>query len=207
MVRILLESGARTVLDLGCGSGALLERILEEPQFDRVVGVDSSIEVLARAERLRVGAGDRLSLRHASFTSADEGLAGFDAATMIETIEHVPPEQLSLVERAVFTQMRPRLVVMTTPNREYNQVYGIPDGEMRHPDHRFEWDRARFRSWASGLGERAGYGVRFEPIGPSHSWLGSPSQMAVFRLGAGHAEPPAGSADEPRSAQSQRDEE
>lgn len=184
VAQLLLDSGATRVLDLGCGSGALLLRLLAEAQFTRIVGLDTSLEALGHADRLlrRSTSGiGRLTLRHGSFTTADEELKGFDAAAMVETIEHIEPSHLSRVERAVFAQMRPELVVMTTPNREYNELYGIAKGERRHADHRFEWDRSRFEAWAAGVGERNGYVVEFDSIGPANAWLGGPTQMSVFR--------------------------
>lgn len=185
VARVLVDSGATSVLDLGCGSGALLRRLLDEPQFTRIVGIDSSLAALTHAERLRGseagGEPDRLSILHGSFTTSSEGLTGFDAVALVETIEHVPPAQLSKVEQVVFSGMRPSLVVLTTPNREYNELYGLKPGELRHPDHRFEWDRARFRSWAGGVAARNGYQVQLEPIGPANAWHGGPSQMAIFR--------------------------
>lgn len=184
VVKRLLDSGATSVLDLGCGSGALLRRLLAEDQFTRIVGMDTSLEALAGAERLRTSVAgahpDRLSLRHGSFTDPDAGLKGFDAIAMVETIEHIPPAHLSKVEKAVFVEMRPRLVVMTTPNREYNQLYEIPDGERRHVDHRFEWSRSRFEAWGMGVGARNGYRVEFDSVGPGNTWMGAPTQMAIF---------------------------
>jgi small RNA 2'-O-methyltransferase len=180
VVEALLASGARTVLDLGCGSGSLLRRLAAEPRFTRIVGVDTSAAALRVAE-MELDTGDaRVSLRHGSFMEADPRLQGFDAAAMVETIEHVEPAQLSLVERAVFVLLRPRVVVMTTPNREYNVRYGLADGELRHPDHRFEWSRAKFASWASGVAERSGYRVTVRGVGPVDALLGSPTQMGVF---------------------------
>ena len=183
VVQLLLGSGARRVLDLGCGSGALLERLLAEPHFTRIVGVDSCQMALGLASQLRGSdpRGDRLSLRHGSFCEVDDDLCGFDAAAIVEAIEHVDPGHLSQVERSVFTRIRPRLVVMTTPNREYNELLGMREGELRHPEHRFEWTRWRFETWALGVGRRNGYGVAFDGIGPASAWLGCPTQAAIFR--------------------------
>jgi 3' terminal RNA ribose 2'-O-methyltransferase Hen1 len=182
----LLDSGAATVLDLGCGSGALLGRLVAEEQFARVLGIDTSAEALLRAERRLEaesdGGGPEWSLQHGSFTEPDESWAAFDVAAMVETIEHVPAEHLSRVERSVFTVTRPRVVVMTTPNREHNELYGLAEGELRHPDHEFEWCRSKFRVWATGVAERNGYEVAFEDVGRADPLLGSPTQMGVFRL-------------------------
>lgn len=184
VVRRLVASGAASVLDLGCGSGALLRRLVAEPRFTRIVGVDLSGESILAAERALAPLcpvdGGRLSLVHGSFARADAGLTGFDAAAMVETIEHVDPAHLSRVEHAVFAELRPGNVLVTTPNREYNPLFGLADGERRHPDHRFEWTRSRFASWAGGVAARNGYRVTFTEIGPSHPLLGSPTQMAVF---------------------------
>lgn len=181
----LRTGGVETVLDLGCGSGALLERLLAEPRLRRIVGVDRSPQaLLTAAQRLASddGAVDpRLTLRQGSATAVDEDLVGFDAAVLVETLEHLEPEHLSRLERSVFTRLRPGLVLITTPNREYNALYGLAPGELRHPHHRFEWDRPRFERWAAGAARRNDYSVEFEGIGPAHAWLGSSTQMAVFR--------------------------
>jgi 3' terminal RNA ribose 2'-O-methyltransferase Hen1 len=185
VVQALLESKAESVLDLGCGSGELLLRLMGESQFNKIVGMDTSEEALAGARYLfsqhdNLGADERLSIFHASYTTFDEDMAGFDAAVMVETIEHVDPQRLSAVEKVVFGCCRPLTVVITTPNQEYNVLYGIPDGELRHPGHRFEWSRAKFRNWSEGVAARKGYHTDFDDIGPFDAVYGSSTQMAIF---------------------------
>lgn len=185
VMHLLLDSGAATVLDLGCGSGALLMRLVKELQFKCVVGIDTSLEALLLAEALLTPVcqvdGERLSLIHGSLVTPYPHLAGFDAAAMVEMIEHVPPGHLSRIERSVFSELRPRLVIVTTPNRDYNVLYGIPKGQFRHAEHQFEWTRAKFRSWATGVAARNDYHVSFDDVGPADPLLGSPTQMSVFR--------------------------
>lgn len=185
MLRTLLRSGARSVLDLGCGPGELLVQLARHACFSRIVGVDLSSDALLGAEaRLRdagieSGEGGVLLLQ-ASFAQPDARLEGFDAAVLVETIEHIDPHRLSSVERAVFGSYCPGLVVVTTPNVEYNVIYGMPDWALRHEDHRFEWPRARFREWSFGVARRNAYRVTFGEIGEVHPVLGGPTQMAIF---------------------------
>jgi small RNA 2'-O-methyltransferase len=185
VVEQLRSSGARSVLDLGCGSGALLERLLHVPGIDHVVGVDLSPSALLLAEqRLTTARGvidERFTLRHGSMTRIADDLAGFDAAVMVETLEHLEPGELGALEHALFARLRPALVIITTPNREFNTLHGLGIDERRHPDHRFEWDRQRFEHWCTGIGRRHGFDVVFRGIGPANVWFGSSSQMAVFR--------------------------
>jgi small RNA 2'-O-methyltransferase len=184
VMRRLVASGARSVLDLGCGSGELLVRLVAARQFERIVGVDISLEALAAA-RDRLGMGPamdngRVRLLQASFTRADQRLTGFDAALLVETIEHIDPGRLSALEDAVFAGYRPASVLVTTPNHEYNVIHGIPPGALRHPDHRFEWTRAKFRSWALRVAKRNGYSASFHDIGDPDPILGGSTQMAIF---------------------------
>lgn len=185
---LLRSSGARTVLDLGCGSGALLQRLLEAGVFDQVAGLESS-GVSLRDARDRLAhwlamAPPPVGLLRGSFQDANEACKGFDAAAMVEVIEHVPPRDLSTVERAVFELYRPGLVVITTPNAEYNPLFDLAPGEFRDPDHRFEWNRDKFRQWVSGVASRNGYRVRTGGIGEADPELGAPTQTAWFeRLG------------------------
>ena len=184
---VLARSGAASVLDVGCGEGRLLGRLLEHRQFRTILGIDVSAVSLERAaERLKL---DRLApmqraridLQQGSLTYRDARMAGFDAACAIEVIEHIDATRLAAFERTLFEFAQPRTVVVTTPNVEYNVRFpALPAGTMRHRDHRFEWSRAEFQAWATGVCERHGYSVEFLPIGDVDPELGPPTQMGVF---------------------------
>jgi small RNA 2'-O-methyltransferase len=179
-------SGARRVVDLGCGDGDLFLRLAREPGIEALVGVDLSVEALDRLRgRLArsPGQGAQVEIRHGSMTDPAPDLAGFDCAVLVETIEHIPPDHLSRLERAVWQVMRPGVVVLTTPNAEFNPLLGVPPTRFRHPDHRFEWTREKFRAWCRRVAEGAGYSLRFADVGGLHPTLGGASQMAVFRRG------------------------
>ncbi len=183
----LRASNAQSVLDLGCGEGRLFGLLLKERQITRLVGVDVSHRALEFAaanlnlERLPSMVRERIQLLHGSLTYRDARLAGFDAASVVEVIEHLDLPRLAAFERVVFEFARPGTVVVTTPNSEYNVKWEtLPAGRFRHKDHRFEWDRAQFQAWARGVAERFGYRVRFGPIGPEDAAVGPPTQMAVF---------------------------
>ncbi len=178
------QAGARRVLDLGCGSGALLARLVHEPQFEQIIGLEVSGESLIEARDALTawqrGPQARLRFVRGSYLENHDALADFDAAAMVETIEHIKPERLSRLESAVFGGMRPRLVCVTTPNREYNPLFNLWPGQHREPSHEFEWDRCRFRRWATGVARRNGYRVTFDGIGDWHPELGHPTQSATF---------------------------
>lgn len=183
----LRASGAASVLDLGCGEGNLLRDLIADSRFSRVVGVDVAMRALEKAaDRLRLDRmperqRQRLQLLHGSLIYRDERLEGFDAAVLVEVIEHFDPPRLRALERSVFEFARPRTVIVTTPNREYNAVWEtLPAGAFRHRDHRFEWTRDEFSAWGCRVAEAHGYVVRMLAIGPSHPEFGSPTQMGVF---------------------------
>ncbi len=184
VARLLVQSGARSVLDLGCGRGELLTRLVSEPSFTRVIGIDIDPDALLEA-RMALGIGlpdpsARLQVRYGSFEEADAELRGFDAAALVETIEHIDPARLGHVERAVFGDLRPRLVLVTTPNQDYNVLHGMPPGAKRHAGHRFEWGRARFAQWARRVAAQNGYVISLDAIGPPDAIWGSSTQMARF---------------------------
>ena len=183
----LRGSGASSVLDLGCGEGRLLRLLLKEMQFTRIAGLDVSHRALEMAaenlhfERLPVAQKERLQLLHGSLMYRDARLAGFDAAAVVEVIEHLDPPRLAAFERVLFECARPSTVVLTTPNREYNGKWeSLPAGRFRHRDHRFEWTRAEFQDWANRVAARFGYHVRFMPVGEEDAVAGAPTQMGVF---------------------------
>lgn len=186
----LEDVGARRVLDLGCGGGALLQPLLRDPRFTEIVGVDVSARALQYAarklnlDRLPERVAGRLTLKQGSLTYTDAALKGYDAAVLMEVVEHVDPPRLNALEHAVFGAARPAAVIVTTPNAEFNVRYeGLAAGRMRHRDHRFEWTRAEFAAWAARVCASYGYRVEYRPVGEVDEEVGPSTQMAVFTQG------------------------
>jgi 3' terminal RNA ribose 2'-O-methyltransferase Hen1 len=187
VTEVLKAAGARRIVDLGCGSGKLLKRLMAEKQFTEILGIDiSMLDLEKAARRLRLDRLDerqrgRITLAQGALTYRDSRIEGFDAAALVEVIEHIDLDRLDSVERVVFAFAKPELIIVTTPNREFNAKFeGMKPGEMRHADHRFEWSRAEFAAWAEKVADTFAYTMRIEPLGEVDAELGPPSQMAIF---------------------------
>lgn len=185
VVRAVSRTGARTVLDLGCGDGDLILRLAPLPRIARLTGLDTDLSALqalqARLARLAPDQRGRVQLAHASMTRAHSSLRGYDCACLVETLEHLPQGDVNRLEAALFAHMRPAHVVLTTPNADYNPVLGVPAHRMRHPGHHFEWGRRKFAHWAGGVAARHGYTATCHDVAGAHPTLGGASQMALFR--------------------------
>ena len=186
VLETLKQCSARRVLDLGCGEGKLLVMLMKDSYFEKLVGMDVSAQALeTAAKRLHLDRHpirrERVSLLHGALTYRDDRLHGYDAATLVEVIEHLDSPRLRALGHVVFEHARPGCVIVTTPNREYNARFeSLPAGNFRHPDHRFEWGRSEFHTWAEYVAAQFGYTARFVPIGEADEALGPPTQMAVF---------------------------
>jgi SAM-dependent methyltransferase len=184
VLNVIKNSGAESVLDLGCGEGNLLRLLTKEKSFTRITGIDVSRLALAHSrdklkiDRLPEAQRQRISLFQGSVTYRDKRFRGYDAAALMEVLEHLDESRLDTLAAVIFGDARPGTMAITTPNIEYNEIYGV--SRFRHGDHRFEWDRARFQSWAGDVARRYGYGVSFEAIGEADEKLGAPTQMGVF---------------------------
>jgi 3' terminal RNA ribose 2'-O-methyltransferase Hen1 len=184
----LHESGARRIVDLGCGEGKLLRLLANDARFTEIVGLDVSARSLEiagqRLDRLRLPKElmSRVKLMHGALTYRDSRIENFDAAALVEVIEHIDPSRLEAFARVLFSCARPGLIVLTTPNRDYNVKFeGLPAGKFRHSDHRFEWTRSEFTDWCAVVSTKYNYSVRLTQLGAVDPILGGPSQMAVFK--------------------------
>jgi 3' terminal RNA ribose 2'-O-methyltransferase Hen1 len=187
VVAALRAAGAQRVVDLGCGEGKLLQSLMADPTFTNILGVDVSVRALQVAarrmklDRLPPMQRQRIELIQGSVTYRDRRLAGHDAICLVEVIEHLDAGRFAAFERTVFGEAHPPTVVVTTPNVEYNVRFeGLPEGALRHRDHRFEWTREEFHAWAERVATENGYVVRYLPVGPDDAEVGPPTQMAVF---------------------------
>lgn len=190
VVEKLKESGANNVIDLGCGEGKLIRMLLKERQFKKITGMDISFSELKKCkeklhwDEMAPKQKERINLFQGALTYKDDRLEGFEAAALVEVIEHLDENRLQSFERVVFEFAKPQYIVLTTPNGEYNILYEtLEDGKMRHTDHRFEWSRKEFQNWAKKVALNNNYQVQFFPVGEEDEKVGAPSQMAIFEYG------------------------
>ncbi|WP_310428480.1 3' terminal RNA ribose 2'-O-methyltransferase Hen1 [Chamaesiphon sp. VAR_48_metabat_135_sub] len=186
VVATLKANGVEKIVDLGCGEGKLLKLLLKEPSFQSILGMDVTYRSLEIArervlDKLPTHQQGRLQLIQGSLNYRDARIAGYDAATVIEVIEHMELDRLAAFERVLFEFAKPRIALVTTPNIEYNVKFeNLPVGKLRHPDHRFEWTRSEFQTWAQAISNKYKYSVEFGSIGAIDAEFGSPTQMAIF---------------------------
>lgn len=187
--KAVLQSGAASVLDIGCGEGRLTSLLLRETQIRKITAADVSVSILERAkqklnlDRMQPYLRDKLTLIQASLLYKDKRFEGFDAACVVEVIEHIDEPRIPLFERVLFGSAKPKTVIVTTPNKEYNDNYPtLENGTLRHKDHRFEWTRSHFRTWCEHICDEFGYSIRYMDIGDVDKMCGTPTQGAIFTL-------------------------
>lgn len=170
----LREASVSSVVDLGCGDGKLLARLVREKVLTRIVGFDVSIRALdAAASRMKLDRrggkkSERIELLHGSLFYSDSRLQGFDAAVLADVIQHVNADRLGDLERVVFHDAQPATVVVMMNVATRDGV--VPPG-LEH-----SWSTNQFDAWASAVSERRAYRVRLLSIGSS----GPTTRMAVF---------------------------
>lgn len=183
----VLQSGAKSVIDMGCGECRLTAMLLSEKSIERITAFDVSVRTLEKAadrlhlDRMEDYRKNKLTLIQASLNYKDSRFCGYDCACVVEVIEHIEPMRLPSVERNIFEFAAPRTVIVTTPNKEYNENYQfLTPSELRHSDHRFEWTRDEFKSWTERICEKFGYSCVRSEIGDRDENFGCPTQMGVF---------------------------
>ena len=166
------------VLDIGCGTGFLLERLAERGFSG--VGIDLSPESVEHARRrlAEIGADDRLT---AVVGSAYEPPAGpYDLIALTDVLEHLEDPRACLA--ALRAQMAPgALLVISTPNRR-----SLPGARRWLAEHGMSWIKVslapvdNWQTWGSLEGHAASAGlvpisrrgIFFRPGGRIGSQLG-----------------------------------
>lgn len=184
-----------SVVDFGCSTGVFLTYLKRLGRLRRYVGVDVTYAFLEDLHELtgpftwdsthRRAHTLSVEFFKGNVSDRDSRLGGFDAVTCIELVEHLQEEDLRKMPENIFGFIRPRIVVITTPNRDFNVVFPGLQG-MRHWDHKFEWSRAEFRAWCSDIVQRyPGYTVEYSGVGDSpsaeHRGVGHCTQIATFK--------------------------
>ncbi|KAM8744725.1 small RNA 2'-O-methyltransferase isoform 2-T2 [Acanthopagrus schlegelii] len=125
----------------------------------------------------------RIELYQGSVTQKDVRLRGFDLVTCVELIEHLTLVDVEGFSEVVFGYMNPVTVIVSTPNSEFNPLLPGLTG-FRHSDHKFEWTRAEFQSWALKVCLDYSYEVEFTGVGEAppgqQQSVGYCTQIGVF---------------------------
>ncbi|CAL9226225.1 unnamed protein product [Arabidopsis halleri] len=204
------ESSASTLVDFGCGSGSLLDSLLDYPtSLQTIIGVDISPKGLARAAKMLHLKLNKEACNVKSATLYDGSILEFDSrlhdvdiGTCLEVIEHMEEDQACEFGEKVLSLFHPKLLIVSTPNYEFNTILqrSTPETQeennsepqlpkFRNHDHKFEWTREQFNNWASNLAKRHNYSVEFSGVGGSGEVEpGFASQIAVFKREASSVE-------------------
>uniref|UniRef100_A0A671FKU5 Small RNA 2'-O-methyltransferase n=1 Tax=Rhinolophus ferrumequinum TaxID=59479 RepID=A0A671FKU5_RHIFE len=180
----------KKVADLGCGNALLIQTLKCHSCIELLVGVDINKDKIGSCG-LSPFFGDYLSPRelnlsiilyHGSAVERDSRLLGFDLITCIELVEHLEPRDLADFPQVVFGYLSPAMIVISTPNSEFNPLF--PAVTLRDSDHKFEWNRKQFQTWASDVANLYNYSVEFTGVGEPPAGAGNVgycTQIGVFR--------------------------
>lgn len=174
-----------TVVDLGAGEGKLSVKLGYLDGVKEILSVEPSnksrVRAIQRFEEAEGTDGFTLPTSLAgSLFYFDDRLVNKDIMVLCEVIEHIDEYRIPKMMEAIFRSYQPRVLIVTTPNQEYNVIYDM-DETMRHHDHRFEWTRDDFQENCEQWIKESPYYIQFEGIGEEHPEYGTPTQMAIFR--------------------------
>ncbi|MDN4617361.1 3' terminal RNA ribose 2'-O-methyltransferase Hen1 [Paenibacillus sp. PsM32] len=180
----------KQVIDFGAGEGKLSVRLGQIEGVEQVWAVEPSMQSQLRAidrfAKLEGRTDDVIPvITTGSLFYRDERWIDQDVIILCEVIEHINEVRLPQVIHTLFTDYRPQTLIITTPNREYNEVYDMDTEEIRHADHRFEWTRAEFEQYCTQWIQNRPYTFTISGIGEKHEQYGQPTQMVVFHRTGG----------------------
>ena len=167
VLKSLADYDVKSLLDLGCNNGKFLEKVRDKLDINKLAGTDISFKVISVANR-KANKKDmsKIDFFHSSILYKDNRFKGYDAVTVIEVMEHIDKSKLYLFEKILFGYINPRIIILTTPNKDYNENYKNLDSKgLRHFDHRFEFTKEEFKNWKGLMCFHYHYFSKFIEIG------------------------------------------
>ncbi|MGM0845103.1 MAG: 3' terminal RNA ribose 2'-O-methyltransferase Hen1 [Bacillota bacterium] len=173
-----------SIVDFGSGEGKLSLRLGFVNGVKEIIAVEPSESAALKAlKRFEKAAQKEDILMPTTMMGSlfyfDERLKGKDVMILCEVIEHIDEYRLPKIMNTILNDYKPGVLMITTPNQEYNQVYDMSEG-YRHSDHRFEWTREEFYQWCNQQNTAENYELVFDGIGEEHERYGFPTQMCIF---------------------------
>ncbi len=146
-IAMLRRTGARTILDLGCGEGFVLAEIANHNLGAELTGIDRSPHaVLSARSRL----GSRAQIDQADARDLLEGGRRYDCVMMLEVLEHIPDPaaMLPILERLTTSHL-----LLSVPREPYFCAINLLRGKNvrcwgNDIDHVNHWSQNSFRRFA-----------------------------------------------------------
>ncbi|CDQ74323.1 unnamed protein product [Oncorhynchus mykiss] len=194
VIDFVKKNKPKKVVDLGCNDCTLLRKLKFHKEIELLAGLDIDCAVI-RAKMYELAPiptdylqpGDHpltIELYQGSVTERDPRTKGFDLVTSIELIEHLQLEDVDRFTEVVFGYMAPVAAIISTPNADFNPLLPGLTG-FRHYDHKFEWTKVEFQTWALKVCREFGYVVAFTGVGQipaQEESIGFCSQIGVFQI-------------------------
>lgn len=153
--------GGGTLVDIGCGKAYYLRRLAG--RYQQAWGYEADPDVRRLGTLALNSHGVKGVKIHGAFT-LDKWIPETAHVLVTEVLEHIPRADATAWLGHLGQQPAGRLV-LTVPNQEFNQYYGLTDG-TRHPGHQWEPTFAEFQALVSeNLGD--GWDLRVVGIGDS----------------------------------------
>ena len=177
----------RRIVDMGAGEGKLSARLAYIPGVESILAVEPSGQSRLRAMERFAKLEERSGIAAmpepiiGSLFYFDEQLQNQDVMILCEVIEHIDAYRLNGIMDTIMNEYQPEVLLVTTPNKEYNQVYAMERESFRHHDHRFEWTRAELAAQCEMWTKQAEYTFEIRGIGEYAEGFGQPTQLVIFR--------------------------
>lgn len=185
VVNSLSEGNQVSVVDFGSSTGKLIRSWLysdfDLSNISEYTLTDVNSKDLSFASRkIDLKKNHFINIAHSSLEYFDKRFVNKDIGIMCEIIEHIEPRKLNSVLKNILENYNIKYLIITTPNFEYNKVYGI-DG-FRHWDHRFEYTRAEFENFKKHLSVDLNVDILDSGfIGEEHIEFGGSTQYVVIK--------------------------
>ena len=147
IISVLANYDINSIIEFGCGNGYFIPMLISQNKYSKIAAIDKNEK---KINKLKSKYKDVI-FYNGSFLKENNEFRQYDCIIGIEIIEHLFEDEINVLSKIIFSKIKPKVIIFTTPNIEYNINLPILHGGFRNIDHKFEFNPKELNQYGKSI--------------------------------------------------------